>query len=282
METISHSPLFSSRRMVVREAKGPPTSHTWQGQELRLPGVEVGRDLHVVWPGGWWQRGKNLEMAQNVIYQTKRSCWKSMLVHMFWGLFLGYGKKLPGSFTSYSKVPIRGRSVAFNDWGQPPRSCECPFFLAQGNINLYNPWILLLSSYIEPSVVGVRTLDLSSECLVYYLCLLWEVTSLLSDSVSSSVKQYTHLPLRNVPVYQVWPQLVFLPWRKFELFHPRSLKCFSLLWLWSCACEAGGLGGCPLLENFEQNSGGGQHTRSAFTQIVWTQYSSNTIFWAAY
>lgn len=111
-------------------------------------------------------------------------------------------------------------------------------------------------------------------CLLWdSVCLLWEVTSLLSDSVSSSVKQYTHLPLRNVPVYQVWPQLVFLPWRKFELFHPRSLKCFSLLWLWSRACEAGGLGGCPLLENSEQNSGGGQHTRPAFTQIVWTQYS---------
>ena len=109
---------------------------------------------------------------------------------------------------------------------------------------------------------------------VYYLYLFWEVTSLLSDSVSSSVKQYTHLPLRDVPVYQVWPQLVFLPWRKFELFHPRSLKCFSLLWLWSCACEAGGLGGCPLLENFEQNSGGGEHTRSAFIRILRTQYSN--------
>lgn len=192
METISHSPLFSSRRMVVREAKGPPTSHTWPGQELRLPGVEVGRDLHVVWPGGWWQRGKNLEMVQNVIYQTKWRCWKSILVHMFWGLFLGYGKKLPGSFTSYSKVPIRGRSVAFNDWDQAPRSCECPFLLAQGNINLYNPWILLLSSYVEPSVVGVRTLDLSSECLVWIGCLQYTTSVSYGKWPLFSLTQFLH------------------------------------------------------------------------------------------
>lgn len=62
--------------------------------------------------------------------------------------------------------------------------------------------------------------------------------------------------------------------RSFELFHPGPLKCFSLLCLWSCVFEAGGLWGSLWLENLEQSSSGGQHTRSTFIWFLWKPYST--------
>lgn len=71
---------------------------------------------------------------------------------------------------------------------------------------------------------------------VHYSCDLWEVTSLLCDSVSSSVEQCTRLPFRDIPVYQVWPQLISSG-RRFELFLPWSLTgivplTFTITRLW--------------------------------------------------
>lgn len=73
---------------------------------------------------------------------------------------------------------------------------EYPFLLAQGNF-IY-PWILLLSSYIELSMVGVRTLRMLTlevwcRFVEPYLWDLGEVALRPCDSVSSPVRQYAHL-----------------------------------------------------------------------------------------
>lgn len=54
---------------------------------LRL-GVGGEWGLDVASPERGWRGGKNLDMAQDISCQAKQRCWKSMLVIVFWGLFL--------------------------------------------------------------------------------------------------------------------------------------------------------------------------------------------------
>lgn len=98
---------------------------------------------------------------------------------------------------SYSKLPMGERSMALNNWCQPPRSCDVHSYWP-GETLIYISMSLALSSYMEPLVVGLRMLDLCAECLVcgfgvwgLHLCLLREVTCLLCNSVILSIKQST-------------------------------------------------------------------------------------------